>query len=422
MAEGPYSVVFKGVAQGRRPDEVKRNLGAIYKKKPQMVDTFFKGKPVVIKKGVDQATALKYKKMFEQAGAVCGISSGQKRAPGAPPAKRPAPPRPAPVRKPAPKPALPMMICPKCGHKQAESPDCINCGIIIARYLQKNQPEPEPTPALGPEEEPGGRPVHPAEAGAGMIYEESMGESVNFFVSLPGVFIYPFVGKGIWILFTGIFTLTIMTLMDFILLVGTGVKYFIWAYFWAYAVKIVNSSADAEKEPPHWPDVTNFMSDIGGPLFRVIGVGIICYLPAVIYGGWVVRSLVESGDINNLFNFSETPSLEVIIFFGLILAGSAYYPMAILATSMSGRLISANPLTIIPSIFKTFIDYFICLIVFLIVVFIRAFAERVMVLPIPLLGAAIYNALALYFIMVEMRLLGLLYNANADRLNWFGEY
>ncbi|MGA1795889.1 MAG: hypothetical protein ACMUIL_08505 [bacterium] len=28
------------------------------------------------------------------------------------------------------------MTCPKCGHKQKEGPECVRCGIIIARYIE----------------------------------------------------------------------------------------------------------------------------------------------------------------------------------------------------------------------------------------------------------------------------------------------
>ena len=39
-------------------------------------------------------------------------------------------------------------------------------------------------------------------------------------------------------------------------------------------------------------------------------------------------------------------------------------------------------------------------------------------LPIPFLGPMLDTAITLYFMMVEMRLLGILYNANLEKLNW----
>jgi hypothetical protein len=72
MAE--YQVLFEGKLTGERQlDEVKRNLAALFKMKAEQVDALFTGKPVVIKRDIDQATALKYQAAFKKAGAVCTV-------------------------------------------------------------------------------------------------------------------------------------------------------------------------------------------------------------------------------------------------------------------------------------------------------------------------------------------------------------
>lgn len=74
MAE--YQVVFEGKLTGERPlEEVKRNLAALFKMKAEQVDALFSGKPVIIKRDIDQATALKYQAAFKKAGAVCTVSA-----------------------------------------------------------------------------------------------------------------------------------------------------------------------------------------------------------------------------------------------------------------------------------------------------------------------------------------------------------
>jgi hypothetical protein len=74
MAE--YQVLFEGKLTGEHPlDEVKRNLAALFKMKAEQVDALFTGKPVVIKRDIDQATALKYQAAFKKAGAVCAVAS-----------------------------------------------------------------------------------------------------------------------------------------------------------------------------------------------------------------------------------------------------------------------------------------------------------------------------------------------------------
>ena len=71
-----YQILFEGKLTGERPlDEVKRNLAVLFKMKAEQVDALFTGKPVVIKRDIDQATALKYQAAFKKAGAVCTVDS-----------------------------------------------------------------------------------------------------------------------------------------------------------------------------------------------------------------------------------------------------------------------------------------------------------------------------------------------------------
>lgn len=71
-----YQVVFEGKLTGERSlDEVKRNLATLFKMKAEQVDALFTGKPVIIKRDIDQATALKYQTAFKKAGAVCTVAT-----------------------------------------------------------------------------------------------------------------------------------------------------------------------------------------------------------------------------------------------------------------------------------------------------------------------------------------------------------
>jgi hypothetical protein len=91
MAESNYQIEFEGKLTGERPlDEVKRNLAALFKMNAAQIENLFSGKPVVIKKDIDQATAAKYQAAFQKAGAVCSIAGGAPAAaPKAPPAATP---------------------------------------------------------------------------------------------------------------------------------------------------------------------------------------------------------------------------------------------------------------------------------------------------------------------------------------------
>lgn len=94
MADDELQVVFRGELTGELPrDAVKRNLAGLFKLSDDRAEGLFSGKPIVIKRGIDQATARKFEAAFRKAGAVCeiGPAGGQGQA-GAP---SPAPEAPA---------------------------------------------------------------------------------------------------------------------------------------------------------------------------------------------------------------------------------------------------------------------------------------------------------------------------------------
>jgi ribosomal protein L7/L12 len=99
MTESNYQIVFEGKLTGERPlEEVKRNMAALFKMNAAQVENLFAGKPVVIKKDIDQATASKYQAAFQKAGALCAIVGGNS---GTTPAAKPAQPSAAQNRAPA---------------------------------------------------------------------------------------------------------------------------------------------------------------------------------------------------------------------------------------------------------------------------------------------------------------------------------
>ncbi len=80
MAEGEFQVVFRGEITGDQPVEVvKQQLANLFRMPPERVEALFSGKPVVVKKNIDETTARKLEQAFLRAGASCEV-----RAPAAP--------------------------------------------------------------------------------------------------------------------------------------------------------------------------------------------------------------------------------------------------------------------------------------------------------------------------------------------------
>lgn len=74
MSENTFAVAFSGqLVEGADPARVRANLAQLFKLDPTKVEHLFSGKRVVIKKGVDQQTAEKYKLALHKAGAVVAI-------------------------------------------------------------------------------------------------------------------------------------------------------------------------------------------------------------------------------------------------------------------------------------------------------------------------------------------------------------
>jgi len=65
-----YNLVFQGhILEEASLDEVKNNLGHLFKADEKKIDHLFSGKPVIIKKNLDSATAEKYLSVLKKAGA-----------------------------------------------------------------------------------------------------------------------------------------------------------------------------------------------------------------------------------------------------------------------------------------------------------------------------------------------------------------
>lgn len=88
-----YDVLFSGeLVAGTVPAEVKRRLAALFKSDASAIERLFSGQTVVIKKGVDESTAARYREALRQAGAVCEVRavasapSSARDVPSSPPA------------------------------------------------------------------------------------------------------------------------------------------------------------------------------------------------------------------------------------------------------------------------------------------------------------------------------------------------
>ena len=242
-------------------------------------------------------------------------------------------------------------------------------------------------------------------------------EDLSFQQQVKGVFKYPF-GKG------GIALLIIGSLMFFGLdvLVTWGWKFrfimlkavssvgilalFSAGYLCAWLQKILFATAEGEDDVPGWPDFMDWKDDIVMPFRLAIAAAVASFGPAF---GYLIFHAVNDSE------------MRLPVLFPLFALGFIYFPMALLAVAMSNNWLAVNPLVVMPAIARLNLQYVVACLVFFGMVLVRFVSESLLhaVLPIPVLPGLISSFIALYFLCVEMRLLGLLYFTNKKRLGWF---
>jgi ankyrin repeat protein/uncharacterized RDD family membrane protein YckC len=76
MAPNEYLLYFNGKIDGRETRAgVKRKLAATFRLPPELLEGLFQDRPVVVKRGIDYMTAIKYLNAFRRCGAICEIQS-----------------------------------------------------------------------------------------------------------------------------------------------------------------------------------------------------------------------------------------------------------------------------------------------------------------------------------------------------------
>ena len=76
MSDDKFEVAFSGeIAESADLEQVKAKVGQIFKADSSKLEHLFSGKRVVIKRNIDQQTAMKYQMALNKAGAVCEIKN-----------------------------------------------------------------------------------------------------------------------------------------------------------------------------------------------------------------------------------------------------------------------------------------------------------------------------------------------------------
>lgn len=242
-----------------------------------------------------------------------------------------------------------------------------------------------------------------------------------FALQLADAFVYPFRGWGKFVIIAGAIFVWLLMLVRFVLLsdvsmgmwvfgmwILQGVVYVLaWGYVSAYGVKIIGETGKGEADPPDGPEIKAWRDDLLQPVCLIAG------------------AIVFSFGLHLLYRFVWTHykgPTELLRWVTLGL-GVLYLPMALTAVAIWDSIGALNPVLIVRSIFKAGIGYLLASAVVALLCAVVWSAFRFLRIEIPYVGFVVQGvlqyAVALYCIMVVMRICGLIYYAYEKKLNWF---
>ncbi len=240
------------------------------------------------------------------------------------------------------------------------------------------------------------------------------GDSENFFRRLPGVFAYPARGSGLFVL---IVCTIVMSALDFISagLFSIFITMIFFGYLFSFMQNIIHSTASGDEEMPGWPP----FDGLYGCFFRLAGAALVSF------GAAFALYLVAF--------FNQESSAGSTFMIPALILGCLYFPMALLAVAMKDTPLAANPLVVLPAIFKVPVEYILAVVVLAAVMGLRAsgaplihsiFPRELMTHSMPKLFAylgarAIWGFANVYLLAVNVRILGLLYLTKKQKLGWF---
>ena len=212
---------------------------------------------------------------------------------------------------------------------------------------------------------------------------------------------YPLRGNGGILILTGAVLLAALSLFLGIPRLGFLITLFIFGYFGAHFIEVVNLTVQGRDEPPDWPAVTDIAEDIVGPLIRLVGLLLISFGPLAMVryfgaemGGWSRAGMIGAG-----------------------LWAATYFPMSLIAVAVTDQLAAASPHIVLPAIGRSLPGYLLN-VVYLVGVWIGLTGIQWTALQIPYVGSFLASLSGLYGVILLARGVGLTYRRQRDRLGW----
>lgn len=223
----------------------------------------------------------------------------------------------------------------------------------------------------------------------------------SFFARLPGVAAYPFRGTGKFLFITGVLSYAVCDFVASVSLFGFILIFLMGCYVFAYMMRIITATAGGDDSPPDWPDFTSFWDTIFRPFLFMFGAVAMIHLPVILW--WIYSE-----------QFGWDP-----VSIALVAVGLAYFPMGLVGMAMFDSFKGFSPHIVLPAVLRVLPAYLVSLTALVGLYLLQALMQTYLHVDIPFVASLVEGTVSIYFLMVEMNILGLIYFCNEERLGWF---
>ena len=236
---------------------------------------------------------------------------------------------------------------------------------------------------------------------------------VPFWMDVPGFLTYPFRGRGRAMLLVGGICFGLGMWIAVKSIWGIPLAVMVIGYLISYLFRVINSATTGAKEPPDWPEFTDFWDAFITPIIAYAILGFMTFGPYILLG-WT----------------AQTPTIAVLRQLAF-LWGILAFPMVLLVFAMFHSIREAmNPGLVLSSIKRVLPDYLILAVILCILYVGHSFASGLLAGASDLvgtlsfqLGLLVYHMgdsfLKLYLYMTAGFLIGSIYHQGQGRLGWF---
>jgi hypothetical protein len=224
----------------------------------------------------------------------------------------------------------------------------------------------------------------------------------SFYQSLGEIVIFPLTSAGIWLLLLGT---VFHMILDYAAQYSVHVSIVASGYLIAYFQKIISATTQGEEELPGWPDFAEWWVDLLRPLLMFLCAAAVAFLPAIIYGLMIL--------------VNGTP-LTMSVMLPLATWGLIYLPMAILSVTVKDNFLAVQPRAVISGFVKLGGQYILSTLVLSTMVLARIILANYVTgaISLPVVPELLIGLITIYFVAVEIRLIGLMYFLNRSEFGW----